>query len=278
MSETNVAAKAEAQPIADANSVESILKQGNPPVEEQQSTTETPEAETTEQEESVEQPWPKKAENALAKAKGKAAQLRAERDQERAARQRAEDELNKYRSPQQKPTAQGAPKEADFNNYAEFLEAKNNYNIDQKFAERDGKQKETQNIQQEQEWVAQREQSIATSAQEFIKENPDAQAVLEEYSDLADEFSPQLQRLFLEADNAPLAFYNLAKEGKLEALASMSLAKAAMEIGRAQTQAAIKPKTKAPAPLAASRGSVPASKPLDKLTAREAWQLLNPKD
>lgn len=259
MTEQTTPTGGEAQPIADANSIESI-------VDSAEIESKTPEIENPEADPEQEDPWPKKAENALAKAKGKAAQLRAERDQERAARQRAEQQLAKFNGQQQKdPDKSGEPQEKDFTNYHDYLRALNKFDAEQLLSTREVKQQETQRTTQEQAWVSERESIVATKAQETFKQVPDAQSTIEEHADIADDFSPALQRLFLEADNAPLAFYNLAKEGKLESLMNMSLARAAMEIGRAQTQAPPKPQTKAPAPLPASRGSVAGAKKLEDM-------------
>jgi len=268
------AATAEAQPQTDAQ-----LPQENVPTPEE-ATQELPAEENTETNESGdetrEEQFPKKAVNAINRRERKIGKLTAEREQLMA-------ELNKYReqsAPKQpnQSKADDGPKETDFNNYAEYLEARTAYKIEKQFAEYNGKQQETHRTQQEKAWVAEREQYVSTKAQDFIKETPDALAIVQEYSDIADEFSPELQRLFLEADNAPLAFYNLAKEGKLEALMAMSPARAAMEIGMAQAKAPSKPKTKAPTPLPASRGSVPAGKRLEDYTPREALNLMKPKD
>lgn len=272
---TSAQAGGEAQPIVDANSIDSIVD--NAVAESNTATKDTPEAEAAEPNEPVvdaEDPWPKKAENALAKAKGKAAQLRAERDQERAARQRLEQQLAQYSQPQTKQASanNGEPKETDFNNYAEYMRAVQKFDLQQEFAARDSKQQVTQQTAQEQAWVTQREQAVATKAQEFVKENPEVTDLVEEFGDVIDGWQtthPHITRAFLEADNAPLAFYNLAKEGKLEELANMSPARAAMEIGRAQTQAIAKPKTKAPTPLPAARGSVAVGKKPEDLSGDE---------
>lgn len=257
----------EAQPIADANSIDNIID--NAVAESTEATKEIPKVEPSEPEAAEAKPeeqFPKKAVNALSRRDKQIGKQRAQIEQLNA-------ELARFRQQPaqqtQKPANTGEPKEDDYKNFADFIDAKNAYRIEQGFAKFEGKQKETQKSQQEQAWIAQREQAVRTTAQTFIKENPDAQAVIEEFADLADEFSPELQRAFLEADNAPLAFYNLAKEGKLEDLMQMSPARAAMEIGRAQAQALTKPKTKAPTPLPASRGSVAGGKRPEDLSGDE---------
>jgi len=262
-------AASEAQPQADATTPENVPTQ-------EEATQEKPTEEAAETEESGSDPkeeaFPKKAVNAISRRDKQIGKLRAQYEA-------AQAELNKFREQSlPKPTQQtnsGEPKETDFNNYADYLEARATYKIEQKFAERESKQQESLRSSQEQNWLAERNQYVSTKAQEFIKEVPDALSIVQEYGDIADEFSPELQRLFLEADNAPLAFYNLAKEGKLEALMAMSPAKAAMEIGMAQAIAPSKPKTKAPAPLPASRGNAASQKPPEKWTADDAVNWLN---
>jgi hypothetical protein len=219
------------------------------------------------------EPWPTKAQNALSHQKGKTAQWRAQAQQERRERERLQAEVERLSTQSgSKPApvkSDGRPDEKSYQSYAEYLEAVQDWKLDSKLAERDGKQKETRQTEQEKAWIAEREATVATKAQEFAKENPEVLAMVEEYGDVVDELPPQIQRLFLEADNAPLAFFNLAKEGKLESLGTMSLAKAAMEIGRAQTQAPTKQQSKAPAPLPASRGSVSPGKSLDQMQGKE---------
>lgn len=176
---------------------------------------------------------------------------------------------------QQKPLNNGEPKETDFNNYAEYMRAVQKYDLQQEFAVRDNKQQITQQSVQEQAWVAQREQAVAAKAQEFAKENPEVIALVEEYGDVIDELPSAIQRAFLEADNAPLAFYNLAKEGKLEELASMSPARAAMEIGRAQTQAPKKTATRAPTPMTPAKGTAAGGKSLERMSGDELLNWVN---
>lgn len=223
--------------------------------------------------EDSETPWPKKAENALAREKGKSARYKFQAQQEREARAQLEARLSKLEQQSAPKTGQsantGEPKETEFNNYADYLEAKNAHNIEKKFAERDSKHEETQRTAKEQAWEAQRLSFIDQKEMELAKEIPDISSLADEYIDVIRSFSPEIKRLFLEADNAPLAIYNLAKSGKLDELSDMSYARAAMEIGRAETQAPTKPKTKAPIPLSASRGSVASGKSLDTMSGHE---------
>lgn len=174
-----------------------------------------------------------------------------------------------------KPTANptGEPKESDFQTYAEYIEARAEWKMEQKLAERDSKQQQSQRSSQEQQWVAEREHYVAQKAQELIKTNPEVMAVIEEHADLADEFPPHIQKALLEADNAPLAFYNLAQAGKLEELATMSELDAKVEIRLAQLSQPSKPKTNAPAPLTPARGSAAGIKPVERMSPKEILAL-----
>lgn len=254
---------ANAQPEADAT----------PQVEEQKPETETKEGDVPDAEGSDAKPeevFPKKALNALSYRDKKIGKLQANLELERQARQELERKLSEYNAPKQKP-GDGRPQESDYTRYSDYMEALSDWKLDQRFKSFEGKQNESATNQQEAIWAAERLKNIDVQEAEISKQFTDYHEVEDEYSEVVEALPPQIQRLFLEADNAPLAFYNLAKNGKLEGLATMSLAKAAMEIGRAQTQATPppKPQTKAPAPIPAARGSVPVSKQLDQMTPEE---------
>lgn len=266
MTDTNAPAEG-AQPIADANSVDSIIDSA-------ETNTPEPKAEPApEPEDKPEEQFPKKAVNALSRRDKQIGKLRAQLEAERA-------ETAKLRQApaQTKPVNTGEPQEKDFTTYHEYIRAVNKYDAQQLLAERDTKNTESRQTEQNQAWQVKQSEELIGSAKQFIKENPEAQAIVDEYADVLDELPAQIQRIFLEApDVAPRAIFNLAKEGKLESLGEMSFAKAAMEIGRASTQAITKPQTKAPTPLPASRGSVPSGKSLDSMSGDELLKWVNSK-
>lgn len=250
-------ASADAQPQADAT-IETANEQ---PTEELNKPAEA---------ESDEVVFPKKAVNAISRRDKQIGKLRAELAAERAAKQELE---QRYAKPAAKP-ASGEPQEADFDNYHDYIRALNRYDNEQLLETRETKQKQTQQTAEKDAWVAERRSAIEEQTRNIAKENPRIVQLVQEYSDLLDAMPPEIDELFLEADNGALAFLNLAEEGKLEALLSMSPARAAMEIGRAQTQAFTKPRTKAPTPMPAARGSVPQGKSFDKYTPEEAHTFL----
>lgn len=260
----------DAQAAPDA--IEAIFKVAEIPAGEKPQEAPKEGEENTAKEEDT--PFPKKAVNALSRRDKQIGRLRAEKDQMAA-------ELNKFReaaAPKLTPANDGRPKEADFNNYADYMEAVQDWKIDQKLTTQKTENKATQDAATNQQWVHDRSQAVDKQAEEFAKEYPDIGELFNSNEALVKSFPREIRMALLEADNAPLAFYNLAKEDKLADLADMSLVDAKVEIRLAQKMQPAKPKTNAPKPLPASRGSVPASKPLEKLTAREAHQLLSSKD
>lgn len=221
-------------------------------------------------------PFPKKAVNAISRRDKTIGKLRAENQhyQQRLRELEAGNAIPPHKQVTQgKPPALDAPKEEDYDTLGDYLGAVAEHKAEQKLAAHLEKQRDEQRDAQERAWIAQREDTVVTMAQDFMKNNPDAEALLAEHADLIDGFPEPIARLFLEAENAPLAFYNLAKAGKLEALASMTFAQAAMEIGRAQSTPITKPESKAPAPLPSARGPG-GSKSLNQMSGAELRKTL----
>ncbi len=177
------------------------------------------------------------------------------------------------------PAKTGIPTKLDANNFdswADYSEARAeeiaDYKFEQKFSERDGKQKQEQQSLEEKQWIEERQEIVAEKSAAFEKENPGYFDLVKENWDILQDWvtnHPELDRALLAADNPQLAFVNLAKEGKLEHLAQMSLVDAKVEIRLAQLKQPEKPKTKAPTPLPAARGSVPSGKDPAQMTDDE---------
>lgn len=242
----------------------------NPPVAEEHVETDQPKVETpdAETDKSDDVPFPKKAVNAISRRDKQIGKMRAEMAALQA-------EVAKYTQSQAQPQKQSVssdfPKEDDFETYGEFLEAKVLHKIKQEQATQDKSKQEQAVSAQKQEWVNQREQEIVSKVEGHKGAIPDFVQVIETYADIADEFPEHVVQAFYEADDAPLAFYNLAKEGKLEALSSMSPYKAAMEIALAQNkkQPVVNRVSNTPAPISAAKGSGSSSKSLDNMSWSE---------
>lgn len=219
--------------------------------------------------------FPKKAINALAHRDRKIGKLKAEQAALRA-------ELEQYRSTQAtnqktspQPTQDG-PREEDFDSYGDFLIARAKFELKQEQKGEESKKQQTEFEAKKAQWATEREQFIATKVIEHKKVIPDFETVVNESADIADELPEYVVNAFYEADDGALAFYNLAKQGKLEELATMSPYKAAMVIARAQDAPVFQPKTQAPRPMAPAKGTGITSKPLDDLSGKDLlkrWKL-----
>jgi|GEM_PF-5918936 len=219
-------------------------------------------------------PFPKKAQNLIARRDKQLAKARKEIAQMRA-------ELTQFMQ-MQKSSAEApkAPTEDQFDNFGDFLKAQTEFLANQKIAEALSKQsgqqpKLTHEQAQYVEWQDQRSAHIGNQAADMVQKVPELKELYEENADIIEAFPPQLEHMFLSLDNAPAAFYALAKEGKLESLLAMSPYMAAAEIRDAQSrglqyiQQAQNKKTNAPRPMQPSKGSGGASKPLHQMSPDE---------
>lgn len=208
-------------------------------------------------------PFPKKAKNAIARRDREIAKLRAQMRELQQAQQQPQTK------PQNQPLDDNAPpSEENYGTYGEFLEAKVLYNMRQELAKNQQKQQQTQLTQQQQQFFAQKDEEIAAKVREHAKVLPDFQEVFEENVELLDYLPPAIQLAFYEADDAALAFYNLAKEGKLASMAQMSPYRASMEIAKAQNLQQ-RQRIQAPKPVQGVPGTGRGSKSLAQLSHEE---------
>jgi len=175
-------------------------------------------------------PFPKKARNAISYRDKKIAKLQSQ--------------LNEFKQAQEKqPEQQGAqdsaPKEEDFETYSDFLEAKILHKMKQGQAQEQQPQAQQQQPEQDPQVLQmrqQKEQSMMQQAQQYAQKIPDYAQVVEQNAEVLDYMPQEIQDAFYEADDAALAFYNLAKSGDLYTLAEMTPYRAAMVIAQAQQQ------------------------------------------
>jgi hypothetical protein len=224
--------------------------------------------------------FPKKAINALAhrdrkigKLKAETAALRAELDQFRSSQA-----TNQKTPNTQQAAANNGPQEDDFDSYGDYLIARAKFELKQEQQGETSKRQAEQVSAQKAQWAAEREQTIASKVVDYKKTVPDFESVVNEAADIADDFPEYIVDAFYEADDGALAFYNLAKQGKLEALASMSPTRAAMEIAKAQGSLPVfqQNQTNTLRPMAPARGTGVTSKPLSDLSEAELlkrWKL-----
>ena len=232
-----------------------------------QAETEEKPDEDSEDTESNFEPFPKKAKNAIQRRDRQIAKLRAELREMQMAQQQA--------IAKDEPKQTGAPREEDFDNYAEFLEAKVMHKMREEMQGQTAEAQKTQEQRlqeaQHEQFVAKKMQEIGVKVQEHDKLFPGFQQefaeVYEENADILDYISPEIERIFFEADDTALAFYNLAKSGQLVDVIQMNPYQAAMAIAKAQMQPIMPkaPQKKAPAPITAARGTGKTQKSLADL-------------
>lgn len=212
------------------------------------------ESEPTEATENDDGSFPKKAVNALMKRDTKIGRLTAKNHA-------LEAELQALRNSISQPkTTQDDDFDFDrFDNLGEALKELARIEAAKQLAEGSKKLEDNQKQIKQEQWLEERETAVAEKAAEYIQSVPDYQAVMLENADIVDDFPEEIQKVLLEADDAALAFYALAKEGKLEALATMTPVQAAMAIAKAEERGAVLAKTrpisKAPNPITANRGT-----------------------
>lgn len=218
----------------------------------------------------------KKLAKALERDKRKIGKLHAQTAQERERADRLEqaiNELNKRFEPQQPQT----PVDTDpkYNSYAEFLDDKTKHTagqiVEQKIA---AFQKSQQEQQQQSQWVQQRSNNLDSRIDTLIKGDlPDYEAVLTPHADTIKALSPQVKAALLGTDGSELAVYQLAQEDALDDLLGISMdeAKGILEQAAQRADIAIKAKktTKAPTPMAPTKGTATGNKSLDRMTAQE---------
>lgn len=220
--------------------------------------------------------FPKKAVNALNRAKREKRQLRAQVK----ALESQLSELKAY-----KPEASSAPDPRQFDSYTDFNEANVQHQIKQAMAEAQNKGKLEALEGQRSQIAERRNQEVAQVAMETAKQLPDLPNVISQYTNQLDNVRGELAELIYEMDNAPLAIYTLAKEGTLEDVLDAPPALAAVHLMRAQERGeqALKAKsprqsvTNAPDPIRASKGTGVNQKSLQDLSGQELLKWMRSK-
>lgn len=216
-------------------------------------------------------PWPKKAQNALSRRDKKIWKLQAELNALKAAQTQPQ-----AQNPQQSNKSDGAPREEDFDNYGDYLKASFKYDMQQEQAKTKADEQTQQVNHAEAMWKAEREQAIVQSFDGHRAVLPDFNDTIAEAIDIADDFPPEIEKIFLSAKDPALAFYNLAKEGKLEALATMTPYEVMREVALAEMKRPeVKKVSSAPAPISAASGASRTTKRVDDMTGDELLKKYN---
>lgn len=175
-------------------------------------------------------PFPKKAVNALNRAKRNARQLKAEVRQLQA-------ELSQLKN--FKPSTQNEkPDPNKFESYTDYNAAQVEYQIKTRMEEAQNKGKLEAVESQHMKAQAARDAILTQQAQEVAKALPDMGQVISRHTAALDSIGGDLKEIIYDLDNAPLAIYTLAKEGRLEDVLSSNPYLAAAELLSAQSRGA----------------------------------------
>jgi hypothetical protein len=237
--------------------------------------SEQEQSETKEEDANVEDEvvFPKKAVNAISRRDKKIAQARAEN-------QRLMQELAEFKKQTEaKAEAPQRPDADSFDTFDDYIEALVDWKHGQpKTDEQPAQEQYTPEQIQEQVHYQQRAVAVDNRDAELVSKLPDYEQVKNENSDILTSFSADIVKAVYEMDDAPLALYALAKEGRLESLASMSPTKAAMELAKAEVkgqQYLQRKPSAAPAPIRGVKGVSHNSKSLNNMSADEIVNWVN---
>ncbi len=247
----------EATPVADNADIEIASAEVENAAETQPDEQPTEEASQDKSKEEVDVPFPKKAKNAISYRDKQIAKARAQYRE-------LEAKYNELMAQQQPANEDSSPREENYESYSDYLEAKVLHKIKSEQAQQQQPKEDTAKAQ----YNAQREQEISVKAQEYMKSIPDYAEVFQENADIIDYLPAEIQQVFYDADDAALAFYNLAKSGELVNLAEMSPTLAAMKIAQAQVpvQRPVLPKHQ---PMQGAKGTGRSGKSLVDMTPDE---------
>lgn len=215
------------------------------------------------------EPFPKKAVNALNRAKREKRQLRAQV-------KALEAQMAELKGAN--PTASYTPPDPNkFDSYTEFNNANVQHQIKTAMEEAQNKGKLEALEGQRNQLAAQRNAELAHTAAETAKQLPDLPNVVGQYAQQLDSVSADVAEIIYEMDNAPLAVYTLAKEGILEDVLSAPPYIAAVHLMNAQARGErllggsrmAKPTVTAPEPIRAAKGTGVNSQPLHARTGKD---------
>jgi len=260
-----------AQPQTEVE-VEQTEEEGQPSQDQAQDHGEKPESNAAD-----DVVFPKKAVNAISRRDKQIARLKAENKMLQEFRQQLASQQQTLNSATKD---QGAPREENFDTYGEFLKAQILHEL-QAQKQPEQKNQPTPEQLQHQAWYQEREAVVQQKSAEYAKSAPDYSQLIEEYADVLDSASPEIERLFLELDDSPAAFYAMAKDGTLESVARMSPQMAAYHLAQAEQRGKEllqqKKTSGAPRPIQGVKGAGKSTKDLSSLDPKDLLKRLGVK-
>lgn len=236
--------------------------------------------ETTEEEESEEGQadndsnqdggeWPKKAVNALSRKNKLLNKTRAELQESNAKIKDLQAKIEAFNNQQNQEVKSVNPD--DFNTMDDYIKAQMDSLVEQRLKQANSEMEKAQLTQEQQKLTEERDTYIAEQASEASKSIPDFTQTIQPHLQTLDSLPQQVADIFYSMENAPLAAYVLAKEGKLAQLQYANPYVAANEIISAHERGKTmlsKPRkvavSNAPDPIRGSRGTAKTTKDLSK--------------
>lgn len=252
------------------------LTPAEPVIEEKVEEQVSGETEAAQEEPKTDPALEKKFENMKSRLKNENRFLKKQAEAERAELLKRIELLEKQNAPKS-----DEPQEESFDNYGEYLKAVAKHEARKEFLETQKSQQETQKLSQDetnhQAWVEERATAADVKISELSATLPDFKSLEVEMSEAVSSFPPEIALALLQAENAPLAVYALAKEGKLYDLADMPYPQAVREIARAEMRGEAflkKPTSSAPSPLQSNRGTSPVGTKAENMSPDELLKMI----
>jgi hypothetical protein len=172
-----------------------------------------------------------------------------------------------------------APDLEKFDSVLDFVDAKQNYTLEQKLAEQAHKAQIAALEQQQHMAFQQQAQEIHAQVQELLNSNPDYKNVITANAAVFDAMPPHIEQMLAEMDDAPAATYALAKEGRLQSLYSMPPQLAAAHLVQAEIRGQMLLQQSAQkAPVRQAQQTQQAPKPIGSLSGAGKSSSKSPED
>ena len=201
------------------------------------------------QEEGTQEPFPKKAVNAISRRDKQINKLRAELEQLRS----QIPQNNGQNAPQEqvKPNNDGEPNMDDYDTYAEYMNAVLDHKLNSVESRKQQEFAEQQRNMQVQQFRQAKHQEIEAKKQEYAKAIPDFAETMAYEADIFAQMPPHVVDVLYHASDIPLACYNLLKNGTAEQLLTANPYQAAYIVAQAEAMGVPKAQpvqSKAPPP------------------------------
>jgi len=223
-------------------------------------------------------PIPKKILNAMSHKDRRIGKLTARQYEAENTIRQLQEQLAKH---QPKENQSSAPETGKFDNYEDYLKALAEHKVNEKFTESEKKRQSEQTQFQQQRYQQERVAHLEKNDDAARSAFPDFESVFKDNEHIVMEAPEHVKRAFLEAENPAFAFYSLAKEGKLEDMFNMSPYQAVAMIARHEDKALALSKqkqvSKAPPPMAPSKGSSVGSKSVESLSGDDLLKWVHSK-